>query len=371
MFSRKKILTVLFDLPIPRTVSEDMLEISLEEFRRRRQSNIFHAALLEDGDEALDEYSLLLDFLMQTRLDLKKSHGEIEKLWTLCIEEFKKFSGDVSDFNSVYIFPLVSISGEAEIKRTFLQTQLSALGAVAITKLLENDLQGGDISHRVQQITDWFSYDKLYLDFFGIGSLVGDISYLITFLNRNIQEFEVLKALSPLLFLKLVSLIRTKYNSVDLDYASKFYNQVLALSLQAIMVARNAGLFDGYDDLLRNYYGLRFHDRVWLNWLFYATTGFGEKPWRLVWVLLFFNVAFAMLFSVSGLSFHGICAASTWWSKFSDFVYFNNTTMLTVGYGDIYPVDSVAKLLVALLQLGGFAISSAAIALFLRRILRF
>jgi len=45
--------------------------------------------------------------------------------------------------------------------------------------------------------------------------------------------------------------------------------------------------------------------------------------------------------------------------------------MLTVGYGDVYPVEGVAKLLVGLLQLCGFAISSAAVALFLRRILRF
>jgi hypothetical protein len=53
------------------------------------------------------------------------------------------------------------------------------------------------------------------------------------------------------------------------------------------------------------------------------------------------------------------------------FFSFNNNTMLTVGYGDIYPVGLGARTAVLLLQLVGFAVSSSALALFLRKVLRF
>ncbi len=58
-------------------------------------------------------------------------------------------------------------------------------------------------------------------------------------------------------------------------------------------------------------------------------------------------------------------------SKAFNFYISTTPTMLTVGYGDIFPTGITAKVAVIILQLLGFAISSSAVALLLRKILRF
>jgi hypothetical protein len=45
--------------------------------------------------------------------------------------------------------------------------------------------------------------------------------------------------------------------------------------------------------------------------------------------------------------------------------------MLTIGYGDVYPLGIGARLTVIILQLLGFIISASAITLFIRKLLRF
>ena len=77
------------------------------------------------------------------------------------------------------------------------------------------------------------------------------------------------------------------------------------------------------------------------------------------------------MFTFLPFTFHYTIKPVNLVEKFFTFLSFNNTTMLTVGYGDVYPEGIGARIFVALLQLLGFAISSSAIALFLRKILRF
>jgi hypothetical protein len=76
-------------------------------------------------------------------------------------------------------------------------------------------------------------------------------------------------------------------------------------------------------------------DSLIFNWLW----GYGEKPWRL---------AFGMLVAIFGfgtLQFAlGCIPGSGWWEH----VYFSGITFLTIGYGDLVPVEPLPRMFAVL-----------------------
>ena len=64
--------------------------------------------------------------------------------------------------------------------------------------------------------------------------------------------------------------------------------------------------------------------------------GYGERPWRLVLLMVFNIVAFGSL-----LHWLDPLPDKTWWEH----VYFSGITYLTVGYGDLAPHSPIARLL--------------------------
>jgi hypothetical protein len=99
-------------------------------------------------------------------------------------------------------------------------------------------------------------------------------------------------------------------------------------------------------------------------------TGYGEKPFYLFWVFITLNIGFCIIFYFGDLDFCKMESVRGW-EKIVTYLYFNNTTMLTIGYGDIYPVSIAAKIFTLILQLLGFIISTSFVALLLRRIFRY
>jgi hypothetical protein len=183
---------------------------------------------------------------------------------------------------------------------------------------------------------------------------------------------EEIKLSSPLLFIEFAGIIKFIYKSLQLDYKPENIRNYLNIALQQIIVARNNGYYNNFSTLLEDYYSVKLSSRKSLNWVYKNFTGYGEKPWNLFWMFLIINFLFAVPFSFFSSSFCIQPAApSNFLERLAYFISFNNTTMLTVGYGDIYPIDVAARAAVMLLQLIGFAISSTAVALFLRKLLRF
>jgi hypothetical protein len=122
--------------------------------------------------------------------------------------------------------------------------------------------------------------------------------------------------------------------------------------------------------MLEDYYSEKLINSPKVNWLFKNLIGYGEKPWNLVWLFLLINVTFSIVFTLGNFKFH-FPDRLNYFEKFITFFSFNNTSMFTVGYGDIYPEGVGARLVIFLLQIIGFTITSTAVALFLRRVLRF
>jgi hypothetical protein len=94
---------------------------------------------------------------------------------------------------------------------------------------------------------------------------------------------------------------------------------------------------------------VRWLDSLALNWIW----GYGERPWRL------FLAGLVAIFGFGTLQYtlHGIPNAS-WW----DHVYFSGITFLTIGYGDLVPVDGLPRMLSVLEGIFGITVIGMLIA---------
>ena len=94
---------------------------------------------------------------------------------------------------------------------------------------------------------------------------------------------------------------------------------------------------------------VRWLDSVALNCIW----GYGERPWRL------FLAGLASIFAFGTLQFvlDGIPNAG-WW----DDIYFSGITFLTIGYGDLVPVDGIPRLLSVLEGVFGITVIGMLIA---------
>ncbi len=90
-------------------------------------------------------------------------------------------------------------------------------------------------------------------------------------------------------------------------------------------------------------------DSLIFNWLW----GYGEKPWRLALGMTVAIFGFATLqFSLNGIPGH------SWW----DHVYFSGITFLTIGYGDLVPMEPIPRLFAVLEGITGITMLGMLIA---------
>jgi ion channel/pentapeptide repeat protein len=93
----------------------------------------------------------------------------------------------------------------------------------------------------------------------------------------------------------------------------------------------------------------RWLDSMLLNLLW----GYGEKPWRLAFGMIVAIYGFATLqYALDGIPGRG------WWEH----VYFSGITFLTVGYGDLVPVEPVPRMFAVLEAITGMTMLGMLIA---------
>jgi len=276
------------------------------------------------------------------------------------------------NFIDLNIYPLVSLTVEAKFaKEDHARIDDGLIRAVEahLDKMLgSNALPFVD---KISELIHWFRMHNQFLDGLELTNQVGTFKYVKSILENYVSDFEGLKSTSPITYVNFIEVLKAMYKSSPEDYKFQLTPYYRKKCLEEIIVARNAGLFDGYEELLKDYYTVKLEKQPFVNWCFDKLAGYGEKPWKLV--LLFFgvNILFASIFFFGSFDFHLSSGQAKDCDKFLNFLYFNNTTMLTVGYGDTYPEGVGAKIVVSILQILGFAISGTAVALFLRKLLRF
>lgn len=356
---------------LKRNVAEEMHGLTFEAFLFRYKEEHPYAQLDDEAVPGFNEFDGKIQYLIDTVVDMTAMQLEIHELWDLVIDRLLPQADSIMSENSVYFFPLMSITGEAafelEDRKKIMNRLESAIFDLLTARLKQNERQGEVIN----DLNRWLNAESEYHAYLGIGRSYSDIGRLANIHDAFKATFEELKQSAPNVYVDFVTMIKAAYAAVPSDYQIKFFELIQHLTLQVVLVSRNAGFFDHYDKALKEYYQLKLEDQKFINWAYQTFTGYGEKPWRLVYLLLTVNAVFALLFTLGPFKFYGIDPHGCGLARFGNFLYFNNTSMLTIGYGDIYPKDAGGKFSVVILQLIGFSISSAAVALFLRRILRF
>lgn len=153
-------------------------------------------------------------------------------------------------------------------------------------------------------------------------------------------------------------------------------DELFLMSKELIKMTRDDYLFDEYSDAVYIYEknkGSRYTlGRRMLDYF----CGFGEHPINIFKVALITNMVVCFIFyidkefSLNYLELTNIRKDNTL-DFMVDVIYFNVTTLFTVGYGDIFPLNSITKLLVVFQQVTGFIFTTSFITLFLRKLFRY
>lgn len=346
---------------------EELIDVTFEEYLKKRYEGTFFdgSDLPEDKNDLYTKYQYLID----TVTDFTQHKTEIKELWSLTIDKLKNEKFDFISFNEGTIKFLVEMTARAGFTEQEVNIFDSNLH-FAILDHIEKELESSlNPSREISEIIYYLTWHNTYLALFKLGLPVSDFRFIDNIFNRYPTQLEIVKNQAPSIYVRFIELFKQRYKTEALSYNKHFIDLYQRLSLEAIIVSKNFGFYSNYYRLLEDYYSFKLADRKKINWAFKNLIGYGERPWMLLYLFFSVNILFALIFSTGLFGFNK--EIIEWPDRFVSFFYFNNTSMLTVGYGDIYPTDVPAKLLVVLLQIIGFIISGSSIALLLRRILRF
>lgn len=177
---------------------------------------------------------------------------------------------------------------------------------------------------------------------------------------------------------------KEKLDKTFLDFGILFYkiklfnldrNTLFIISKQLIKITRDDFSFDEYSDAIYIYEKNKGSYTLGRRLLDYFC-GFGEHPMNILKIAFLTNFVVCFIFyldkkiSLDFLELTNIRRENTL-DFLIDVVYFNVTTLFTVGYGDIFPMNSATKLLVVFQQISGFIFTTSFITLSLRKLFRY
>lgn len=360
---------------MPREAYNAALEgLTFEEYLLKRGRNTIVDKIDEESPLSPDynAFNDKIQYLIEAVKDQSRKKKEILELWDICYRLINEKEEALHNFLNLNVYPLVSLTVEAKFAKEEneeIDNRLIEAVKVQIDKILrDNTIPFVD---KISELNYWFRMHNQFLAGMELTSQVGTFKYLKSILENYVSDFEGLKTISPITYVYFIEFLKSMYKSSPEDYKVQLKPYYRKKCLEEIIVARNAGLFDGYEELLKDYYTVKHEKQPWKNWCFDKLAGYGEKPWKLVWLFFGVNLFFAVIFHFGSFEFQIATHQKTSSLNFFDFLYFNNTTMLTVGYGDIYPKGAGTRIIVGILQICGFVISGTAVALFLRKLFRF
>jgi hypothetical protein len=374
MMKEKKVQAPEFTIMPRQAYNETFEGLTFEEYLQRRYRNPIVDIIFEELPPSPDdkEFDDKIQYLIEAVKDQSTMKKEILELWQICYRLIIAREEALHNFLDLNVYPLVSLTVEAKFAKE--ENDKIDNGLINAVEHHFNKMFGSNslpFIDKISELNYWFRKHNQFLAGMGITNQVGTFKYIKSILEKYVSDFEGLKTISPITYVNFIEVLKAMYKSSPEDYKVQLKPYYSKKCLEEIIVARNAGLFDGYEELLKDYYTLKLEKQPFVNWCFDKLAGYGEKPWKLVWLFFGVNLLCAVIFCLGSFDFNLPVDQTQKWQKFFNFLYFNNTTMLTVGYGDIYPKGAGAKIIVGILQICGFAISGTAVALFLRRLLRF
>ena len=366
---------------VKRIPDSNLFGLSYEEYLLKKNYKVSKAALdiLKFAEENIDneediKYREIDNKLNYLAICFEKLEGQDDKIieiWALITDFIDENNIEsLEQYYTSFIQHIISYSVEAKFDKQILE-KLDNILHHKICDAIKLKFENYTNNHPVLLFNYWFSRREDFLKFMKIGHLTGDSTMLKHIYYNNVKAFSELETIDPYNYFLFIYYYKIQFNHDPLDYKNKNIDFYKEMCLKHVLIAKENGYFSNYYDILKDYYTLSLGKCK--NWLFKNFIGYGEKPENLILPFIGFNIFFAVIFTFCNLDFEfgSNLSHNTWYDKLLNFIYFNNTTMLTVGYGDIYPLGFVSKLLVFILQILGFTFSSSFVALLLRKILRF
>jgi hypothetical protein len=319
------------------------------------------------GDRGLIIPKLL--YFLQAFEDFTNEGQRLFEFWTYLKRTFRGYNPP-NLTNQNIIKPLISLAGEANLDAKIRNDIISVIDDNSLFSLKFNpDKHSFDsfISANISWSYEILNYCR-YLEIESIPHNPFDRMFKI--FDTYFDEFENIRRRKPIRYFRLLQDLKGIFKIMPENLKTQNRVDFQLLCLKQISHCKENGFYSMYKQILEDYYTQKLFDRKISLWLFKNFIGFGENPSRLAYVFFLVSLFFSLLFSLLPVHFNGL-NSELWWEKVFHFLYFCNTTMLTVGYGDIYPIDIGSRFLVIALQIFGFVISSSFVVLITRKILRF
>ena len=361
---------------IPSAYKQELKNISYEEFIENRNQNRNEIVteildFIEKNNYTLNNLFFdYFDYLNTTKEIGSINQADINRLISLFEQECKDITtpNKFNEISSQYVLPIVSLLLHHNSNKSLKVLALDKIYDFTYEKLYA--FKKKETTELVDTIFRWYSDYHWYCKQLAVGTNAGITTFLRIIFDTSSDVFDKIKSNSPKKYLFYIEIFKGYYKNNELDYKAKNRAFYIEKCLEQVVTARNSGLYSNYYSYLKDYYAEKFYSKEYLNFIYKNFAGYGEKPFRLFWLFISSNLIFTTIYSFFDFDFEKVKNYKGL-EKFITYFYFNNTTMLTIGYGDIYPNSIVGKIFTIILQLLGFSISTAFVALLLRKIFRF
>lgn len=345
----------------------------------------------DKGEIAKDAYAGLAELLSPQQLkvnlkilyyydcfnDLTLQKENIRKLW----DEFLKVNSQEAPAKlAPNIYLLLKVSVLANFTQTDLSKILLGVCLNALKKFPDREVT--NLESILKDIIEWYDFRANIEKVVHVDYVEADILQLMNLYYNHQPNFSVVKSAIPITFLHFSVCIHYLYSHLAVDRRYKYKEFFRQIMLERISILKNMGAFDELSESI-----VLYHEEIQksiteksiflVSWAMGFFTGYGEKPFRLLWLLLVLLISFTILyypnpfglgcFDIKGVGEPGQDVVDT----VIAILYFNSTTMLTAAYGDMYALNSVTRIAVVLEQILGFVVIGSLISLVLRKMFRY
>ncbi|MEG6586477.1 hypothetical protein [Dendrosporobacter sp. 1207_IL3150] len=309
--------------------------------------------------------------------DLTQQKENIRKLW----DEFLQVNFQETPAKlAPDIYLLLKISVLANLTQEDLSKILLGVCLNALEKFPEREVS--NLESTLKDIFKWYDFRANIEKIVPVYYVEADVLQFMNLYYSNQAKFSVVKSETPSTFLHFTACIHYLYSRLAVDRRFQYKDFFRQIMLERISVLKNMGAFNEMSESIVLYHeefqkSITDKSKFLVSWAMGFFTGYGEKPFRLLWVLLGLLFSFTILyypnpfgwgyFVIKGVGEPGQGMIDT----LIALLYFNSTTMLTAAYGDMYALNSVTRIAVVFEQILGFVVIGSLISLVLRKMFRY